>query len=317
MIVKIAKNWNSSDIMRQTPGGTGAWDGVQFTTGPVGHCDYVIVLNHLDEPLSIECPPENVWALMQEPYIAGIFDWMVEDIEQYSRVFTHHNIPDNNTIVPSHPAVPWFLEHSYDELKTFQIPEKRELLSWVTSNKSGFPGHKKRMAFLNYIVANGSLPIDIYGVDTFVDIKHMSGLGPYYYALAIENASGPHYWTEKLADCFLTWSVPFYYGCTNLADYFPQDSYIWIDIEAPHEATSLINQTMSHDDWQRRLPAVEEARRLILEEYQFFPHIVSSIREYGNNNSPAQRLSLTCPARPQKRSVLRRFTHRIKNVFRL
>lgn len=38
--------------------------------------------------------------------------------------------------------------------------------------------------------------------------------------IAIENTSINNYFSEKLLDCFRTYTIPIYYGCPNIADYF-------------------------------------------------------------------------------------------------
>lgn len=38
--------------------------------------------------------------------------------------------------------------------------------------------------------------------------------------IAIENTRCKYYFTEKLVDCLVTKTVPIYWGCTNIADYF-------------------------------------------------------------------------------------------------
>ena len=30
--------------------------------------------------------------------------------------------------------------------------------------------------------------------------------------------------SEKIADCFLAWTMPIYYGCPRIAEYFPAES---------------------------------------------------------------------------------------------
>ena len=42
----------------------------------------------------------------------------------------------------------------------------------------------------------------------------------YKFHIAVENSSLPNYMTEKLHDCFLTKTVPIYYGCPNIADHY-------------------------------------------------------------------------------------------------
>jgi hypothetical protein len=105
-----------------------------------------------------------------------------------------------------------------------------------------------------------------------------NGLSPYQYALAVENHRGPHYWTEKLADCFLSWAMPIYYGCTNISEYFPSEAMISIDIDSP-DSIAIIEETLHSDRWQRSQDAIAYARELILDRYQFFPFVAQQIRE--------------------------------------
>ncbi|MCX7887719.1 MAG: hypothetical protein N3B01_10785, partial [Verrucomicrobiae bacterium] len=68
MLVRIAKDWDLPDLFRQTPGGKGIWENIQFTTDPVEECDALIVLNNrLKQAIRTSCPDGRVWAIMQEP----------------------------------------------------------------------------------------------------------------------------------------------------------------------------------------------------------------------------------------------------------
>ena len=48
----------------------------------------------------------------------------------------------------------------------------------------------------------------------------------YKFHIAVENSSLPNYMTEKLHDCFLTKTVPIYYGCPNISDYYDMDGIL-------------------------------------------------------------------------------------------
>ncbi|MEN6606404.1 MAG: hypothetical protein ABFD60_04115, partial [Bryobacteraceae bacterium] len=78
-LVRIVSDWDCSRLLTQTPGGTGVWDGIRFTTQPADECDYFVMLNNrkLDATTAL-CPPDNIWAIMQEPYLEGLYDWLIE-----------------------------------------------------------------------------------------------------------------------------------------------------------------------------------------------------------------------------------------------
>jgi hypothetical protein len=295
LLVRIAKDWESPDLLRQTPGRMGTWDGIRFTLEPVDECDFVVVLNNrLRAPVSARCPPENVWAVMQEPYIPGLYDWMVEGHEPYARVFTHHVPAPGPKYSASHPALPWLVERSYDDLTSAVVPPKLRRASWVTSTLTFLPGHRKRVALLRYLARQRSLPVDLFGRGIRFLPDKWDGLAPYRVALAVENTAGPDYWTEKVADCFLSWTVPLYHGCTNLESYFPAEAFVRIDVDRHEEVAETIRELVSGDEWERRLPALEEARSRVLRAYQTFPFLAQLIRAVPT--APGVRHQVEVPA---------------------
>lgn len=312
MLVRIIKNWAAPDLMRQTPEISGVWEGITFTCNPIVECDVVFVLNSVPEPSSLRCPPDNIWALMQEPYITDVFDWMIEGHGQYAHVFSHH-LPQGfreGKYVRCQPALPWHINRTYDELKLQEVPDKQKDLSWITSNLTSFPGHKVRMGFLDYLRAH-AFPVEVYGKGIQYIEDKWDGLAPYRYSLAIENFSGPDYWTEKIADCFLSWTVPIYYGCTNLEDYFPDGSFIRIDITRPQEALEIIKEAITTDDWTARLLALQEARELVLDKYQFFPLACDLIRHYRKNAAPE---NIVLQPYRDRRVLLKKIRRRISRL---
>jgi hypothetical protein len=95
-------------------------------------------------------------------------------------------------------------------------------------------------------------------------------LRDYRYHVAVENFVGEHHWTEKLADPFLGLALPFYYGCPNAEAYFPADSFIRIDIRDPAGALRIIRTAIANKEYEKRLPALLEARRRVMFEHNLF-----------------------------------------------
>jgi hypothetical protein len=303
-LVRIVKNWDWPDPMRQTPACNGVWNGINFTIEPVEECDYLVMLNNcMEEEIKIICPRENIWALMQEPYMKGHSDWMVEGHENFSKVLTHHLPSDNPKYAVSHPAVCWHVNRTFDQLVSSEIPTKSKTISWIAGEAKDLPGHIKRWDLLNRIRQENTLDIDLFGRAVRYIEDKWDGLSPYKYSLAIENSSSPDYWTEKISDCFLAWTIPIYYGCTNLEDYFPQESFIRINIDRPEESVQRIKSIIKNDDWEKRMPAIEKARKLVLDKYQLFPHLSNLI--VSQPEQTATKSSITIPA--YKKSIKTRF----------
>lgn len=314
-LVRISKDWDWPDLLRQTPGGRGVWEGIHFTIEDVEECDALVVLNNrMKHAVHARCPEGRIWALMQEPYAKGFTDWMVEGHEAFDRVYTNYLPSSDQKYITSQPALPWHVNRTFDELAGCAVPEKKRPLSWIVGNCHDLPGHMKRGVFLRAIQADKTLDIDLYGRAVHFIEDKWDGLAPYRYSIAAENTSWPDYWTEKIADCFLTWTVPFYHGCGNLEKYFPADSFIRIDIEKPEEAIGIIKRCLQEDEWSRRLPALEEARRRVLYEYQIFPVLAKLLKAEPMMGQP--RIEHIVP--PYRRSAmtkLRRLIYKVQRYY--
>lgn len=316
-LVRILKDWDWPDLLRQTPRSKGEWDGIQFTLDPVEECDYLIMLNNrMKEDFTVKCLPENIWALMQEPYLRGHNDWMVEGHENFYKVFTHHLPSKDPKYVVSHPAIPWHVNKTFDQLSSSKVPEKLKTISWIVGDATDLPGHIKRLSFLRFLQKETILDIDLFGRAVQYIENKWDGLAPYRYSLAIENSSSNDYWTEKLADCFLAWSIPFYYGCINLEDYFPEESFIRIDINDHKNALEKIKAITEADDWNKRIPAIKEARNLVLYEYQLFPHLVKLIRRNHVSSELKEMITISAYKRSAG-AVLHRFFYEIRKQLRM
>ena len=275
-VVRIAKNWTFPSFLRQSPAQDGVWEGIRFTEEPVRNCDYLVVSNLPAVDLTVRCPPEHVWAIMQEPpnEISG---YLHNGQLAYQRIFTTDPTLIGPRYVQSQPALPWFVGKSYTELLNCGVPEKSRPLSWITSNRRNARGHIARLNFLAAI--QGKVDFDLYGRGFRPLADKWDGLAPYRYALVVENFRGPLYWSEKLADAFLAWSMPIYCGCTNITDYFPAESMICIDIDDP-DVAAQINAAVASRRWKQNLDAIAEARKRVLNRYQLLPLMADQIRRH-------------------------------------
>lgn len=292
--VRIIKNWDWPDLLRQTLDSSGVWDEIRFTFDDITECDYVVVLNHSIAAYNVTCPSENVWVLLQEPP-NEFFGWRHRAHKVYRKVLTSDASLRGARYVASHPAVPWHVNKSYDVLLQCQVPDKPRGLSWVTSNRGSFRGHRDRLKFLHRI--RERVAFELFGRGFHPIEDKWDGIAPFRYSLAIENFRGPFYWTEKLADCFLAWTLPIYYGCTNIEEYFPPESMIRIDIHDP-DIDRQLNDIIQSDLWKKRRDAVAHARELWLDRYQFFPHVAKLVRAdlARGRNQVSVRRPITIPA---------------------
>ena len=69
--------------------------------------------------------------------------------------------------------------------------------------------------------------------------KHLDGkvelFLDFQFSLVIENSRQKHYFTEKLIDCLITKTIPIYYGCPNIAEYFNTQGWILLETTDTNE----------------------------------------------------------------------------------
>lgn len=271
MLVRIAHEFHDANFTRQTPGNSGLWQDIHFTEEKVPQCDILLCLTYPQTDISVEC--RETWLLSLEPP-ARMRKWERSSYRYFDRIFTTWmDLPDR-----CQPCVNWFPNRTYDEFSRLTPQAKDNDLSWVTSSNSDLFGHKLRMKFLKHL-RHCNMKFDLFGRG-FTEIPDKaSGLLPYRYSLAIENFQIADYWTEKIADCFLCWTVPFYWGAPNIDRYFPKGSYITIDPRRPSWSEDLIKEILSSSYYQENIDLIREARELVLNKYQLFPYMSAKIRK--------------------------------------
>ena len=278
--VKFVWTHDPRQWTRQFPHDTPVWGSCEYTFDPEDRrYDWLVVYNdlppaHPEEILS--CPRRQTVLVTTEP----------SSIKSYGRAFTAQfgvvltsqaewALPHERRIF-SQPGLQWFYGlgrerfRSYDQMAAAPPLDKHKDLSTVCSDKrQRHTLHDKRYRFTQELKAR--LPaLDIYGHGVRAMEDKAEALDDYRYHVAIENYRGIHHWTEKLADVFLGAALPFYCGCPNAGDYFPEESFIPIDIDDVGGAHQVIERAIRDREYEKRLPFILEARRRVLEQYNLF-----------------------------------------------
>mgnify|MGYP000008681278 FL=1 len=211
--------------------------------------------------------------------------------------------------IHAQPALHWFYGVGSREVVPFdrmlaQPPaDKRHDVSMVYSPKAmRHTLHYQRARFMRWLVEH--MPeLDTFGRDTPRALDDKADcLRDYRYHVAIENFVGAHHWTEKLADAFLGLTLPFYYGCPNAAEYFPADSFIRIDIRDPAGALDIIRTAIASNEYEKRLPALIEARRRVMFDYNLFAVAAREIARLHRADAHAEAGAVLLSRRAMRRS---------------
>lgn len=105
------------------------------------------------------------------------------------------------------------------------------------------------------------------------DLTKSQALIDYSKSVAIENSSQSNYWSEKIVDCILLYTMPIYWGCPNISEYLPEKSYRMIDIQDLQTTFEIIKEPITPIE----VVALGEARDLILNKYNIWETIYKQI----------------------------------------
>lgn len=225
----------------------------------------------------LACHPSNTLLITQEPSAIKIYG--PHFLGQYGHVLSAQPsaaIGHKNHILQVSP-IRWFYgrplaedDHNYvtlDHLNNMIKPKKIHYISTVCSDKQMSKTLKARFDFTALVSKALSDQFDWFGRGIRPVNDKAEAMNAYRYHLAVENHIFPHYWTEKIADSFLAYCLPFYYGPENISDYFSSDSFIAIDIFEPRKSIEIMKKALKDNLYEARLPAIKQARKKVLTDY--------------------------------------------------
>ena len=291
-IIKVSTGLpeNRPLLLRQTENSEGLWGDCKFVVNDnIDKCDWWFVLHGsgLTKSETCLCDPEHIVYVSMEPdeKISRVSD---KFLEQFSCLITcdrgviHHNKVYENWITwwvgivvnkknKQHVFQPE-VNLDYNQLSRMECPgQKANKISVILSNKKLSKGHRKRVEFIDKIAKSPiSQHIDIYG-HGYRDVPDKwDAIAPYKYHMVLENSVQGDYWSEKLADAFLGFSMPIYYGCPNIYHYFDKESIYVIDIDNFDHTVMTLESIIDSTLYDDSTHAIKKSRSLILNRYNIF-----------------------------------------------
>jgi len=300
----VSRGSKEIDILgfsKQTPGNEAKLGSCIFTFNSLEkEYDWLVIIDDVPKfiPNRIEklsCPADHTILVTTEPSsitrygkaFANQFQYLITN--QDEKFLPHHNA------LRSHTGNVWFYGKDYDSIVNMKDVKKTKKISTVCSNKQdGHTIHKLRFEFTKLM--EKEIPeLERFGrgfkwIETKAEV-----LDDYEFHVAIENHYADDVWTEKLADAFLGYCVPIYFGCPNIYKYFPKDSLILIDINDFDGSIKKIKKIISTPyEYERRYEAVKEARRRVIEEYNLLAMINKIIEKHQDVKSKKTNTKIYC-----------------------
>lgn len=135
-----------------------------------------------------------------------------------------------------------------------RIWPKDKLVSIIASNKRDTTGHRLRHESIQMAI-NMYYDLAVFGRGyNPIDYK-LYALRDYAFSLTIENSKFDYYFTEKLMDTFMTGTVPIYWGCPSIGDFFNLEGMIIVD--NLEDIDRALNQ-ITIEKYNSMLPAITD-----------------------------------------------------------
>ncbi|MBE6409659.1 MAG: glycosyltransferase [Akkermansiaceae bacterium] len=230
----------------------------------------------------LACPASHTIFVSQEPPSIKIYPRCFT--RQFGHVITTH-LPETMPHRNHHQGkgvLHWIA--GYDLQEAFSEPDypKSKLISTVCSAKQmEHTAHGARYRLTRYLADNLSdLEWFGWGVKPLPKKGKYLALNDYKYHIASENYIHPKHWTDKITDPLLALCLTFYAGDPELGKVLPPDSFIPIPLDKPEEALRIIKEAIENNEYEKRLPAIQEARHLLVTKYNFYNQVASVIHEH-------------------------------------
>jgi len=192
------------------------WDRTQSNTNE----NLVVTDNFLTSNLPSS---KNKIAWLIEPVCVAPqhYDYVRNNLMKFDYILTHEktllDLDYNAKFIPFGCCwIPKEEQKVYDKTKNISV---------ISSNKTFTDGHRLR----HEVIQKFGDKMDVFGRGYDPIEFKIDGLRDYRFSVVIENCKRDYWFTEKLIDCFATGTIPIYWGCPSISDFFNTDGMLIFD----------------------------------------------------------------------------------------
>lgn len=228
------------------------------------------ILEYLDDKIHPDSSKPIIAIVAEGPHLfnqKAVYSRVIANYDKFTKVLgwheSLHSLP-NFEYKPIAEISQWNLLPEELDTSAFKIYNKSKLVSFISSNKNLCAGHQFRLRCVDK-VRSSNIKVDLFGRGIKDIDSKLDALKDYHFSVAIENEKFPHYFTEKILDCFLSGTIPIYYGCSNVEDYFNPEGVITFDTE--QELVDILSN-LTPEMYQEKFHAVKENLQRALEVWE-------------------------------------------------
>lgn len=202
-------------------------------------------------------------AIDRQPYIDAF-----ENQDTYSAILSH----DKEFVKAVKNGVYYPCGGSWISPNDWKMFDKNNLVSIIVSNKKTTRGQQLRHEAAELISKEDRFGSAFKKIDNKIE-----ALKNYKFSISIENELIAGFFTEKIIDCFLTGTVPIYWGCPGIEEIFDMNGII--KFESIEELkTILSDEKYLNNFYEDRIDAIKsnskKARRYASVDENFFNAII-------------------------------------------
>jgi hypothetical protein len=302
-----------------SPGSLCQWGRCRFLLNPEPgtQADFWIVVANARPADHMYCSPQNTMLIVHEPLEKKVYP--LKYYRQFRWLIDSHSQSQHPQLTIDALGLCWHAGldqrnnkylFGYDHLASVPMPEKQNRISVVCSNNRFTPGQCLRLDFLAEAKRQLGDRIVHYGRGFKPVADKMDAMLPYRFHLALENCRYPNYFSEKIADAYLSWAFPVYVGCPNLEEFLPESSFIRIDPSMPDESIRTLRSLLDSPVSPGEYDAVAAGRDAIMNTWN--PFAVWS-RWAETRWQPAEPRPTTVRSHKAFRSMFRGYIYRMRN----
>lgn len=237
----------------------------------------------IDKPITLfyDYPINDISDLQHNPYnflliqepnqLFGYHDWAIQYSNYFDVILTWSQpildkCPNNSIFFPFAFRTIELSYEKYHSNKNFEV-------SFLCGNKQMIEGHHLRHR--------------IYSLESEIKIKnHFIYTAPWdggkdrcwesMYHISVENSQNKGYFTEKIIDSFLTKTIPIYWGCPNINEFFNMDGILTFNNEK--ELVNIVNN-LTPEYYYSKKQIIEENYIKALEISDFMGRLKNVIKE--------------------------------------
>lgn len=170
----------------------------------------------------VKCKTKILWLIEPRAIHPHAYERVISIEDKFDYILTY----DTELLSRGDKYLKYVVGQSRVSLDEANIYDKTKMVSLIASGKRMTYGHRFRHDITNHF--NG-IGVDYWGSAYRPFTSKMDPLKDYYFSISIMNSKVDNFFTEILVDNFMLGTIPIFWGCPNIGDYFDINGIITFD----------------------------------------------------------------------------------------